>query len=43
MTMPKEIAAEINQLAHAEDRTKNAVLRRAIHLYRQQSEAALKL
>jgi predicted transcriptional regulator len=36
--LPNELAKEISEIARAEDRTKYAVVRRAIHLYRQQSE-----
>jgi hypothetical protein len=37
--LPIPFINEITEIAHAEDRTKHAVLRRAISLYRQQSES----
>jgi predicted transcriptional regulator len=39
IAVPKELAAEIWALSDAEDRTREAIMRRAIALYRQTSEA----
>jgi predicted transcriptional regulator len=41
--VPKELLNEIAEIARAEDRTRYAVVKRAIALYKQQSESAAAL